>query len=205
MFTDGDAYITGLTGMSGAGKTTACKVFLECGFGVINCDTVSRIVVEKGKPALAELADCFGDEALLQGGALNRKYIGRLIFSDEKSRLKFNEIIYPYISYEMIKSAVKYIENGCRRILLDAPTLFESGTDSFCDCIVSVVADRKMCLERIRMRDGLTYEEAENRLLSQFSPEFYKERSDFCVFNSGSVEELQAEIKKIAEKIGEAL
>ena len=53
MFTDNDACIIGLTGMSGAGKTTACEAFSECGVDIINCDTVSRIVVEKGKPALS--------------------------------------------------------------------------------------------------------------------------------------------------------
>lgn len=203
MFTDSSAVIIGLTGMSGAGKTTACEVFSECGFSVINCDTVSRIVVEKGKPALNELIARFGKDAVLSDGTLNRKYIGNLIFSDEKERLAFNEIIYPYISYEMIVTAVKYIENGSRFILLDAPTLFESGTDCLCDIIVSVVSDPDRCLERIRARDNLTYEEAKNRLLSQHKPEFYRMKSDFCVENKGSVKELKNEIRIIAEKIGE--
>lgn len=203
MFTDNDAYIVGLTGMSGAGKTTACQVFAECGFAVINCDTVSRTVVEQGKLALYEIKKYFGDEVILPDGGLNRRAVGRLVFSDEKARLAFNEIIYPYISYEMIMSAVKYINSGYRCILLDAPTLFESGTDSFCDIIVSVVADRSKCLERIMRRDSLTGEEAENRLSSQHSPEFYREKSDYCVENKGSVDALKAEIKNIAVKIGE--
>lgn len=203
MFTESYAYIVGLTGMSGAGKTTACEVFAECGFSVINCDTVSRIVVERGRPALNELKKRFGEEAVLSDGSLNRKYIANLIFSDEKERLAFNEIIYPYISYEMIITAVKYIEQGKRCILLDAPTLFESGTDCFCDVIVSIVADREKCLKRIQKRDNLTYKEAENRLSSQFPPEFYREKSDFCVENKGSLEELRAELINITQKLGE--
>ncbi len=203
MFTDNDAYILGLTGMSGAGKTTACEVFRECGYAVINCDTVSRIVVEKGRPALRELEAYFGGSVILPDGNLNRKEVGNLIFSDEKARLAFNDIIYPYISYEMIKAAVKYINSGLRYILLDAPTPFESGTDSFCDIIVSVVSDREKCLERIMLRDKLTREEAFNRLSSQYPPEFYRKRSDYCVENRGSIEQLKAEIKNIAVKIGE--
>lgn len=203
MFTDNDAYIIGLTGMSGAGKTTACNVFSGCGFAVINCDSVSRIVVQKGKPALYELKDSFGGDILLPDGNLNRRQMGNLIFSDEKARVLFNNIIYPYISYEMIITAVKYINDGYRCILLDAPTLFESGTYSFCDVIVSIVAERSKCIERIMRRDNLTYTEAENRLLSQFSPDYYRERSDYCVENKGSVELLEMEIRSIAEKIGE--
>lgn len=203
MFTENDAYIVGLTGMSGAGKTTACQVFSECGFAVINCDLVSRIVVEKGKPALFELETYFGRNVILSDGSLNRKVIGNLIFSDKNARMMFNEIIYPYISYEMINSAVKYINSGYRFILLDAPTLFESGTDSFCDIIVSVVAEREECINRIMIRDELTFDEAENRLLSQFSPEFYRDKSDFCAVNKGSIEDLKSKIKQIAQLIGE--
>lgn len=203
MFTENDAYIVGLTGMSGAGKTTACQVFSDCGFAIINCDLVSRAVVEKGRPALSELEAHFGTGIILTDGTLNRKTMGNLIFSDKKAREEFNEIIYPYISYEMIISAVKYINSGHRFILLDAPTLFESGIDSFCDIIVSVIADREECLRRIMTRDKLTFDEARNRLLSQFSPEFYREKSDFCAVNKGTVKELQAEIKRIAQLIGE--
>lgn len=203
MFTDKDAVIIGLTGMSGAGKTTACTVFSDFGFSIINCDMVSRIVVEKEKPALKELIVRFGESAVLSDGTLNRKYIGNLIFSDEKERYAFNEIIYPYISYEMIITAIKYIESGSRVIILDAPTLFESGTDCLCDYIVSVVSGIESCIERIRKRDNLTSEEAKNRLLSQNPPDFYRSKSDFCVENTGSVDEMKNQVRIIAEKIGD--
>mgnify|MGYP003301579776 CR=1 FL=1 len=183
MFTDNDVYIIGLTGMSGAGKTTACEAFSECGVDIINCDLVARTVVLKGRPALKELKDYFGNEIILPDGTLDRKKIGNLIFSDESARLAFNNIIYPFISYEMIMNAVKYIKGGSEYILLDAPTLFESGTDSFCDIIVSVVAEREDSIKRIMLRDNLSRDEAENRLSSQHPAEFYRGKSDFCVVN----------------------
>ena len=201
MFTENDAYIVGLTGMSGAGKTTACEIFKAQGFGIVNCDFVSRIVVEKGRPALSELKAFFGSSVILSDGTLNRKLIGNLIFSDNSARVEFNRIIYPFISYEMIKMVKNYIDNGIKIILLDAPTLFESGTDDFCDAVVSVVADKETCLNRIMNRDSLTYEEAFNRLKSQFSPDFYRDRSSFCVENRGSADEFKCEVLNIAEKI----
>lgn len=203
MFTDNDVCIIGLTGMSGAGKTTACEAFSECGVGIINCDIVARIVVEKGKPALSELSARFGDDIILPDGTLDRRKIGNLIFSDEKARIVFNEIIYPYISYEMIMNAVKYIKGGSEYVLLDAPTLFESGTDSLCDVIVSVVALHEDSVSRIMLRDNLSREEAENRLSSQFSADFYSEKSDFCVLNNGTKEELKEKIKRIFCSVGE--
>ncbi len=203
MFTDNDACIIGLTGMSGAGKTTACEAFSECGVDIINCDTVSRMVVEKGKPALSELAAHFGDDIIFPDGNLDRRKIGNLIFSDETARFAFNDIIYPFISYEMIMNAVKYIKGGSEYILLDAPTLFESGTDSFCDIIVSVVAEREDSINRIMLRDNLSRDEAENRLSSQHPAEFYREKSDFCVVNNGTKEELKGKINNIFSLIGD--
>ena len=204
MFTDNDVYIIGLTGMSGAGKTTACEAFSECGVDIINCDLVARTVVLKGRPALKELKDYFGDEIIFPDGTLDRKKIGNMIFSDESARLAFNEIIYPYISYEMIMNAVEYIKMGSKFVLLDAPTLFESGTDSFCDVIVSVVAEREDSIKRIMLRDNLSIEEAENRLSSQHAADYYCDKSDFCVFNNGTREELKSKIKNIFGLIGEA-
>ncbi len=203
MFIDNDVCIIGLTGMSGAGKTTACEAFSECSVDVINCDSVARVVVEKEKPALKELADFFGKEFILSDGNLDRKKIGNLIFSDDSARESFNNIIYPYISYEMIMNSIKYIKKGSKFILLDAPTLFESGTDSFCDVIVSVVAEHKDSIKRIIERDKLSRKEAENRLLSQHPADFYSEKSDYCVLNNGTREELKKTIKCIFQSIGE--
>lgn len=203
MFTENDVCIIGLTGMSGAGKTTACEAFFKCGVDIINCDLLARSVVLKGRPALEELKNYFGNEIILPDGALDRKKIGNLIFSDESARFAFNDIIYPYISYEMIINAVEYIKTGSKYILLDAPTLFESRTDSLCDVIVSIVADYEDSVKRIMLRDNLSREEAENRLSSQHTAEFYCEKSDFYIFNNGTREELKSKIKNIFSLIGE--
>ncbi len=193
--------IIGLTGMSGAGKTTACSIFRESGWAVVDCDIVSREVVKRGKPALSEIAEHFGNEILLPDGTLDRRRLGDLIFSDESRRNELNAVIYPYISYEIIRSAAEYIKNGSRFVLIDAPTLFESGADGLCDKIVSVTAPIDMCITRIMKRDGLTYEQAENRLKSQHLEGFYREKSDFCVRNDGDNVHLKQEIGTIIKDI----
>ena len=193
--------IIGLTGMSGAGKTTACSIFRESGWAVVDCDIVSREVVRRGKPALLEIAEHFGNEILLPDGTLDRRRLGNLIFSDESRRNELNTVIYPYISYEIIRSAAEYIKNGSRFVLIDAPTLFESGADGLCDKIVSVTAPIDMCITRIMKRDGLTYEQAENRLKSQHLEDFYRAKSDFCVRNDSDNVHLKQEIGTIIKDI----
>ena len=192
--------VIGLTGMSGAGKSTACKLFKSEGFNVIDCDLICRDIVEKGKPCLNEIAEAFGDTALKEDGSLNRAETGRIIFSDSKKRQLLNGIMYPYVSYIVIKTIID-MDKGF--VILDAPTLFESGIDSICDSIVSIAADKEVLLSRIENRDSISRKQAENRLASQRDKRFFFERSDYFIENNSSSEEFFNEIMKTIKRIKE--
>ncbi len=192
--------VIGLTGMSGAGKSTACKLFREAGFRIIDCDGVCREIVKKGKPCLKEIASEFGKGILTSEGELNRRLMGKIIFSDLNKRIKLNGIMYPYVSYSVIKGIVF---SDSEYTVLDAPTLFESGLEDICETIVSVAADKDILISRITARDGITEEEAEDRLGSQHGADFFGEKSDILIMNNGSEEEFTREIKKAMCRIKE--
>lgn len=177
--------IIGLTGMSGAGKSTVGKVFSQSGFFWIDCDKCAREVAAE-QPFLAELAERFSPEVINSDGTLDRRKTAELIFSSEDKRLLYNKIIYPYIAYNILDK-IKTV--GCD-ILLDAPTLFEARLDPVCTAVVSVLADKELCCERIIKRDGISREQAKARLSSQHTAEFFRERSDYCIENNGTVDEL---------------
>ncbi len=193
-------YIVGLTGMSGAGKTTACRVFAECGFAVIDCDIVARNVVMPGRPALAMITERFTPYILCPDGSLDRRKLGGIVFSDNTARLALNEIIYPFITFDILNYASSLSEER-QLVLLDAPTLFESGADELCDTVVCVTADREFCIERIMQRDGITRAQAEDRLSSQHDASFYTERSRYSAVNCGTIEAFGRDLREIAEKV----
>ncbi len=180
--------------MSGAGKSTVRNVFSECGFYVIDCDAAARKAV---CPAfLKEVREKISPE-LVKNGALDRKKTAALIFTDENVRRRYNAIIYPYIIYIVLDG----IKCAGRDVILDAPTLFESGLDMVCEEIVSVCADRRLCEERIMLRDGITPEQARERLSSQHGEDFFRERSDFIIDNNGGEEELFFAARKLAGRL----
>lgn len=187
--------------MSGAGKSTACKLFGESGFGIIDCDRICREIVEKGKPCLKEIVSVFGKDILTKEGELNRRLMGKTIFADSEKRRLLNGIMYPYVSYNVIS---QIIYSQYDYTVLDAPTLFESGMETVCDLIVSVGADKDTLIKRITARDGISEEEAENRLNSQHGIEFFKEKSDILLMNNRSEEEFSDEIRKTIELIKES-
>ena len=189
--------IYGLTGMSGAGKTTVSDIFKNCGFLVINCDKVAREVTEKGTACLKEIGQKFPG-VINSDGTLDRKKLGGIVFNDSDKLKMLNDTIYPYITYRVIKQ-IENVDKGY--ILLDAPTLFESGIDYICDGVVSVVCDREISVQRIMARDNVTKEMAQSRLSSQHSIDFYIDRSLYFIENNGTEQELTDKAEKTALQI----
>lgn len=183
-----DKKIIGLIGMSGAGKSTVCRIFADNGYNVIDCDISAREVVQIGYQSLAELHDELSPDIIAEDGTLDRRKTAELIFNDAEKRMTFNRIIYPYISCNVME---KIKASDCD-VLLDAPTLYEAGLEGICDDIVSVCADTAVCIERIMQRDGITKELAAARLGSQHDISWYRERSTYCIINNGGKDELFA-------------
>ena len=132
--------VIGLTGQTGAGKSTVSKVFVQNGFRLIDADAISRHVVARGSHCLADLQECFTDAILTPDGELDRKVMASIAFSDHRKLEMLNTIMYPYIVGEILRMIHRFSQQNHKLILLDAPTLFESRADDFCDLIISVVA-----------------------------------------------------------------
>lgn len=196
-----DVMIVGLTGQTGAGKTTVCKVFKEKGFMVINADAVSRNVTEKDSPCLNELCLFFGKDILFEDGSLNRRKLGDIVFSDKKKLEILNSITYPYITSEILADIEQLSAEGHRLILLDAPTLFESRADDFCELIISVISREELRIERIIKRDSISRESAKNRIDSQLKEEFFRNNSDFIIKNNEDIENLFEVAREVADKV----
>lgn len=193
----------GLTGQSGSGKTTISGEFAAHGFYVINADMLARKVMEKGQPCLEETARNFGSEILLPDGTLDRKLLGKIVFSDRKRLDELNKICYKYINRMVEDIISEQRGRGEGYVLLDAPTLFEAGEDKLCDIIVSAAADRAVRLKRITERDKISEKSAEDRFNSQYDLEFFRSHSDYVIENNGSLEELKCRTNEIIEQIME--
>lgn len=191
--------VVGLTGQSGAGKTTVSEEFVKQGFAVINCDETARKAVEPNSECAKELEKKFPD--LFENGKLNRKKAAAVLFSDRDLLDRYNAAIFPHINRLIENEIKRLVQSGHEYILLDAPTLFEAGADALCGYVVSCIADAETRLKRITERDGISEELALKRFSSQKSEEFFRERSDRVIENNGDIEAARDAAKKIAEQI----
>jgi|Cm1ome_4_1110797.scaffolds.fasta_scaffold08263_2 dephospho-CoA kinase len=193
--------VVGLTGQTGAGKTTISKIFSDNGYMVIDADKVARKVVEKGSNCLYEIEELFGREVLNADGTLDRKALAAIVFTDKTKLETLNTIMHPYITKEILRMIKENSNRGVKLILLDAPTLFESHADDFCEIIISVLADENVREQRIIARDNISHEQARQRMDSQYSDEFFMSHSDYIIRNDGDIETVTKISREVSDKI----
>lgn len=189
--------IIGITGGSGAGKTTVSALMRKKGIPVFDADIIAREIVQKGKPALDEIAKTY-DGVILPDGALDRKKLGSIVFSDKGKLDMLNEITHKYITqriHELID------ECQCGICGIDGAVLIESGISAECDVMCLVTADEKIRADRIVARDNISYEQALMRIKSQKSDAEYMSACDFVIYNNGDVSKAEEDIDAVINKI----
>ena len=190
--------IIGLTGGTGTGKTSVSRYFESAGYDVIDYDLITREIYKKGSACLKEIAGHFGSEILTSDGELDRRALGAIVFADKKSLEKLNSIVYKYI----IEYTEDIIENSKdKKLLLDAPTLFEAGLQNKCDKLIGVIAPKELRLERVMQRDNLNRERVIDRINSQKDDDFYIKNCDYIINNNGSVSYMEAQASDIIREI----
>ncbi len=190
--------LLGLTGQSGAGKSTVGKIFSKYGALVIDCDRVARVVVEPGKPALAEIREAFGENVINPDGTMNRQSVASIVFHDENALHKLNRITHKYIEEEI----TKIVETAKERVIvIDAPVLFESGIDKKCRRTICVLAEKETRIKRIMARDGLSREKALARINAQHEDGFYREKCDDILENNGDDKALEPAVLRILKEV----
>ena len=190
--------IVGLTGMSGAGKSTVSGEFMLEDYYVINCDLLARLISSE-QDFLNEVSAKFEENLIGKDGKLDRAKTAEIVFADPGKNRKYLDIILPRITFAVI-NLIKTC--GWNNILLDAPLLFEAKMNIICGHIVSVVAGNETCISRIVARDNIPEQMARARLSAQHDEKFFRERSDFIIENSDkSLDDLEKSASEIAKKI----
>lgn len=192
----------GLTGQTGAGKSTVCEMAKELSCRVINADKVAREVMGKNSECLKRLAEFFGSDIILSDGSCNRKLLAKRAFSSRENTDILNSITHPAI-IARVREYIDIYSKESDIIIFDAPQLFESGGDKICDKIIAVLAPIEVRLERIMNRDGISKEDALLRINAQYGEDFFKSKSDYIIDGSQTVEQVKNQFKKIILSLSE--
>lgn len=179
-------YVIGLTGGIASGKSTAAQTLRQLGAEVIDADAISRQLTAPDGAAAPAILDRFG--------TLDRRALGRIVFGNSQARQDLNRIVHPMVQAEMearIEAATAPI------VVLDVPLLFESGMDYMADEIWVVYVSYEEQVRRVMARDGLSEDEAVQRIDSQMPTREKLRRAQAGINTSGTFEETRVQIESL--------
>lgn len=191
--------ILGLTGKTGAGKSTVASYLEEKGCFIVDGDVVAREIVAPSSPVLAELCEAFGKDILLCDGGLDRKALASKAFSSRENTDLLNRITHPHIKKRFQQLIEKAEKEGFTVAVIDAAALLESDCKELCEKIIVVHAPESIRLERILKRDKITKQQALTRINGQKEDNYYFAQADVIINNDGTAQSLEKELEKLKE------
>lgn len=187
--------VVGLTGGVASGKSTVSRYLASRGIPIIDADQVVRELQSPGQPVWRAILTTWGWWTVDATGHLDRRRLGRLVFSVPEVREQLNGIVHPPVRLEMRRQLELY-RNACTRlVILDVPLLIEGGLFREVDQVWLVYAHPHQQRARLMARDGLSVEEADRRIRSQLSLTEKKSYADVILDNSGDVDGLLQQVE----------
>ena len=190
----------GLTGSIACGKSTVSRYLKDQGFPVIDGDALSRECTGPDGSALPFIRSSFGDGVFDDSGRLNRKALGKLVFSDPDALQRLNVLMAPFLRSLTEQRIAEARAAGAQLCFLEMPLLFEQGYDALCDSVWCVWLPEEVQLSRLMNRDHLSETEALQRIASVLSSDEKAARSAIVIDNSSDPDHLLSQIPPLLEK-----
>lgn len=192
--------LIGITGPTGAGKTTALNVLAEFGGHIIDCDAVYHALLASSDELRRELTDRFGAIFRPDGG-LDRQKLGNLVFQDEEALADLNRITHRYVNDEVNRQIQAAEAEGRPAVAVDAIALLEGELGDRCDVTVGIVAPVETRVRRIMDREGISEEYARTRINAQKPEQYYRDNCTYTLDNDSTQEAFAQKARKLFDQI----
>ncbi|WP_457610263.1 dephospho-CoA kinase [Lutibacter sp.] len=172
--------IIGLTGGIGSGKSTVLQLFSNLGATVYVADVEAKKLMNTNKELIKQLIALLGSKAYINN-KLNKKYIASTVFKDKEKLKDLNKLVHPKV-HEHFAEFVKKCKTDI--VIYEAAILFESGSSTMCDLIITVIANFEERVVRIMKRDGASRQQILDRMKNQLEDDFKVRKSNFVIRNN---------------------
>ncbi len=185
--------IVGLTGGIGSGKSTVVRVFGDLGVHWVDADDVARDVVEPGMPALAAIAEHFGEGVLMADGSLNRAALRQKVFAEPDERIWLERLLHPVIRKELVRQ-LQPEDYPLPYVLLVSPLLLETDQRGLAAKIIVVDVPESVQIERTMARDDNSREQVERIMAAQMAREDRRSQADAIIDNNRPLNEVERQV-----------
>ena len=190
-----------LTGGIATGKTFCLGVFAAEGVPTIDADRLAHDAVAPGTPGHAAVVARFGAGVVAPSGALDRPALGRIVFGDGRARRELEAIIHPGVYRAVDRWFAELGDTNEPLGIADIPLLYETGREIDFDVVIVAACPPAMQIARLTSRNGLTPQEAAQRMASQMPIAEKVERADYVIDTSGSFAETETQVRGVREAL----
>ena len=183
----------GLTGGIASGKSSVGRLLEARGWPVLDADQYAREALAPNTAAAKAVAQRFG--AVVGNAAdLDRKALGRIVFSDAEERRWLETLIHPVVRNRFQQELVRYSQAPV--VVLMIPLLLETGLEALCSEVWLVDCEPRQQLDRLMRRSGLNEADAQARLAAQWPLSRKRPLADRVIDNRGSADALEAAVNR---------
>jgi dephospho-CoA kinase len=175
------AYLAGLTGGIGSGKTLAGEVFSTLGIPVFNADEETKKLYDSDAALRVQLIKLLGND-LYDGTQLRRKLMAERIFADRALLENVNVLVHPVVTARFLTYAA---QQEAPYVMMESAILFESGLQTLMRKTVAVAAPEALRIQRVQQRDSVPEEAVRRRIRCQWSDAQRNAAADFIIVNDG--------------------
>lgn len=187
-----------LTGSIGMGKSTVAAMFAEAGIPTFDADAAVRRLQGPGGRLVPMIEARFPNTT--RDGAVDRDALSAAVLGDRDELAALEAIVHPAVHHERTRFIVEH--GDAPALLFDIPLLFETGGNEAFDKVIVVSASPDLQRQRVLARPGMTMEKFEQILARQMPDEEKRERADFVVDTSGTLDETRAQVMNILTCLG---
>jgi dephospho-CoA kinase len=191
------AYVVGLTGPMGAGKTTVAQMLRELGAKVLDADAIAHQEQSRGTVGYSAIVQQFGTKVLGPDKEIDRAKLAEEVFSDPRKLAQLERIVHPRVIARVLEARSMVPEGGV--LVVEAIKLLESSMRNACDEVWVVVAPRDAMIERLAGR-GVSRAEAEARLRHQSAEDEFRSAADVVIENTGDREATRTLVRAAFEQ-----
>ncbi|KAF8093858.1 hypothetical protein N665_0376s0005 [Sinapis alba] len=177
------------------------NLFKATGIPVVDVDVIARNVLKKGSGGWKRVVAAFGKEILLPSREVDRPKLGQMVFSSDSKRQLLNKLMAPYISSGIFWKILKQWVKGAKMIVVDIPLLFKAKMDKWTKLILVVWVSQETQLNRLMERDGLSEDDARNRVMAQMCVDLKRSKADIVIDNNGGLDQLHQQFDKVLSEI----
>ncbi|HXD15813.1 MAG TPA: dephospho-CoA kinase [Vicinamibacterales bacterium] len=190
-----------LTGGIATGKSHVRSQFEKLGVPTIDADTLAREAIAPGTRGLDNVVRRFGSEVCDAAGVLNRKKLGAIVFANPQARRDLEHIIHPYVREAMDRWFASLDAARCPVGVADIPLLFETGREKEFDAVVVTACAAAAQLDRLMKRDGLTKDEAAQRIAAQWPLDGKVAKADYVIRTDGTFDDTNRQVNDVVRQL----